>query len=86
MAKLKDTTITKTISHHLTAEYTDRAGKGAMEIKLDGEYADVLSAWGGAWYHGFLREKPEEGRESIGSTPKEALDLWIRSRGFEESK
>jgi hypothetical protein len=82
MAKLKDVTITKTITHHLSAEYTNSAGKGDMQIKLDGHHADILSVWGDLWYHGFLQEKPEEGRESIGSTPEEALDWWVKSRGF----
>jgi hypothetical protein len=36
MAKLKDVTVTKTITHHLSAEYTNSAGKGDMQIKLDG--------------------------------------------------
>jgi hypothetical protein len=86
MAQLKDRIITKIITHQLTAEYSNSAGNGSMEIKLDGQHADILSAWGGKWYYGFLEGKPEDGREIIGSTPEEALDWWVKSRGFAVAK
>src|SRR5215813_11090088 len=78
---LKDAMIIKT--HRLTADITGSAGKQAIIINLDGEYADSLHEWFGAWYHKVSNTgRPIEGQEKIGSTPEEALVWWVRSQGF----
>jgi hypothetical protein len=77
----KDAMIAKT--HRLTADITGSPGKQAIIINLDGKFADSLHEWFGAWYHKIGNTgRPIEGQEKIGSKPEEALDWWVRSRGF----
>jgi hypothetical protein len=79
---LKDATITRRETHRLTAETTGGAGKRGPIINLDGKYADSLQEWLGVWYYNVGLTGPLAKQEIIGSTPEEALEWWVRSRGF----
>jgi hypothetical protein len=68
--------------HQLAVATSGTGGRRILVIYLDDQREDFLEEWFDDWYYKLNHNKPTLYDHKIGSTPEEALDWWVRTRGF----